>query len=49
MAKSKLEIVFQPWIIVPIVIGVLLYFGTAKMDDIERLITVIGEAIGNIR
>lgn len=49
MAKSKLEVVLQPWIIGPIVIGVLLYFGIAKMGDIEHLITVVGEAIGNAR
>ena len=45
MAKSKFEIVMQPAIIWPIIIGGLLFFGIANLDDIERLIGVIGEAI----
>ena len=49
MSKSKFEVIMQPAIIWPIIIGILLAFGFANIEDIERLLAALGEAIGNFR
>lgn len=49
MAKSKFEIIMQPAVLWPIVIGILLALGFTNIEDIERLVAALGEAIGNIR
>lgn len=49
MAKSKFEVIMQPAVLWPIIIGVLLALGFTNIEDIERLLAAIGEAIGKIR